>query len=247
MGEWYEDDSFWADFGPVMFHADRLEQARAEVDALIKLMDLQPGARILDLPCGVGRHSIGFARRGFHVTAVDRTTSYLDRARHQAAKESLSIEFVQSDMRVFERADSFDGAINLFTSLGYFEDESDDLMVAHNFATSLKPGARLVVDVKGKEALARTFKERNWYQQPDGALFLEEGKIIGAWDRVESHWIRIHGADRKEGTLSVRLYSATELATLLKRAGFSAVSIYGSLEGAPYDQNAQRLIAVAQK
>jgi SAM-dependent methyltransferase len=247
MAEWFEDDSFWDDFGPVMFRADRVEQARAEVDAAIKLMDLQPGAHVLDLPCGVGRHSMEFARRGFHVAAVDRTTSYLDRARRDAANESLSIEFVQSDMRVFERADFFDGAINLFTSFGYFEDESDDLMVARNFAASLKTGARLVVDLKGKEALARTFRERDWRWQPDGSLLLEEGKIIGPWERVESHWILIRGADRKEATLSVRLYSATELATLLKRAGFSAVAIYGSLEGAPYDHNAQRLIAVAQK
>src|ERR1700730_8438339 len=109
MDEWFEDDSFWELFGPVMFSEERVKAARAEVDSLIALMDLPPGAHMLDLPCGVGRHSLELARRGFHVTAVDLTTRYLDAARNQAAQEGLSIEFVQSDMRIFERANSFDG------------------------------------------------------------------------------------------------------------------------------------------
>jgi hypothetical protein len=61
---------------------------------------------------------------------------YLDAATNQAAQQGLSIEFVHADMRVFQRPDSFDGAINLFTSFGYFDDESDDLMVARNLASS---------------------------------------------------------------------------------------------------------------
>ncbi len=210
-------------------------------------MDLKPGANLLDLPCGVGRHSLEFARRGFHVTAVDRTTRYLDAARNQCAQEGLSIEFVASDMRVFERSNSFDGAINLFTSLGYFEDDSDDLMVARNFASSLRPGARLVADMNGKELLARKFSERDWHRQPDGSLMLEERKVLGAWERIENHWSLIRGADRIDGGFTVRLYSGTELATLLKRAGFGAVAIYGSLAATPYDQNAERLVAVAKK
>lgn len=247
MAEWFEDEKFWETFGPVMFSEERLKAARAEVDSLIALMDLAPGALILDLPCGVGRHSLEFARRGFHVTAVDRTMRYLDVAKTQSAQEGLSIEFVQSDMRVFERQNSFDGAINLFTSLGYFEDASDDLMVARNFASSLKPGVRLVADMNGKEVLASRFRAKEWRYQSDGSLWLEERKVIGAWDRVETHWILIRGADRIDGDFSVRLYSGVELAALLKRAGFSDVALYGSLAATPYDQNAERLVAVARK
>jgi SAM-dependent methyltransferase len=247
MGQWFEDDSFWEAFGPVMFSEERITAARAEVDALIALMDLPPGAQILDLPCGVGRHSLEFARRGFRVTAVDRTARYLDAARNQAAREGLSIEFVQSDMRVFERPHSFDGAINLFTSFGYFEDESDDLMVARNFASSLKPGAHLVVDFNGKEVLARIFRHHDWHHLPDGSLILEERKVLGAWEGVETHWILIRGADRKEASFSLRLYSGAELVTLLKHASFSEVAIYGNLAAKPYDQSAERLIAVARK
>jgi SAM-dependent methyltransferase len=247
MGDWFEDDEFWEAFGPVMFSDERIAAARAEVDALIALMDLPPDARILDLPCGVGRHSLEFARRGFHVTAVDRTTRYLDAARNQAAQEGLSIEFVQSDMRVFERPNSFDGAINLFTSFGYFEDESDDLMVARNLASSLRSGARIVVDMMGKEVLARKFRERDWHRQADGSLMLEERRVIGAWERIETRWILIRGSTRVERVLTVRLYSGAELATLLKRVGFTEVAGYGNFAAKPYDQSAQRLVAVATK
>jgi SAM-dependent methyltransferase len=247
MGEWFEDESFWENFGPVMFSEERVQAARAEVDALIALMELQPGAHVLDLPCGVGRHSLEFARRGFQVTAVDRTPRYLDAATNQAAQEGLTIEFVQADMRIFERPNFFDGAINLFTSFGYFDDASDDLMVARNFASSLKPGARMVVDMNGKEVLARKFRDREWHRQPDGSLMLEERKVIGAWERIENHWMLLRGADRMDGNFTVRLYSGVELATLLKRAGFGDVTIYGSLAATPYDQDAERLVAVARK
>jgi hypothetical protein len=64
---------------------------------------------------------------------------------------------------------------------------------------------------------------------------------------VETHWILIRGADRIDGSLMVRLYSGTELATLLKRAGFSEVAIYGSLAAKPHDQSAERLVAGARK
>jgi SAM-dependent methyltransferase len=247
MAEWFEDDSFWETFGPVMFTEERVKAACAEVDSILALMDLPPGGNLVDLPCGVGRHSLELARRGFHVTAVDRTARYLDDAKNQAAKEGLSIEFVQSDMRVFGRPNTFDGAINLFTSLGYFEDESDDVMVTRNFALSLKPGAHLVVDTIGKEVLARRFRGKEWRSQSDGSLWLEEVKVIGAWQRTETRWILIRGTDRIEGNFTVRLYSGTELEALLKRAGFSEVALYGNLAGKPYDQDADRLIAVGTK
>jgi SAM-dependent methyltransferase len=247
MGEWFEDDSFWETFGPVLFTEERIKGAVAEVDALLALMDLAPGAHVLDLPCGVGRHALEFARRGFRVTAVDRTTRYLDAAKKRAAQEGLAIEFTQSDMRVFERPNSFDGAINLFTSFGYFEDESDDLMVARNLASSLKPGARLVVDMNGKEVLAGKFRGKDWRHQPDGSLWFEEVKVVGAWERTETRWTLIRGSARSEGNFSLRLYSGTELAALLLRSGFGEAAIYGNLAARPYDQDAERLVAVAKK
>ena len=247
MAEWFEDDSFWKSFGPYMFAEERMTAAVGQVTEMIALLGSPPGASILDLPCGVGRHSLEFARRGHAVTGVDLTQQYLDQAREHALAERLKVEWIQSDMRDFVRPSSFDGAINFFTSFGYFENQDDDLRVARNLCESLKKGARLLTDVNGKEVIARKFRPVDVRRHPDGALLIEERRVVGAWEKIESTWTLIRGNERKEGRLTVRLYSGIELAEILRRAGFRRVALYGSLAQTPYDEKAERLVAVAEK
>jgi SAM-dependent methyltransferase len=247
MAQWFEDDSFWATFESYMFGPGRMAEAPTEVEAMIRLLGLAPGASVLDLCCGPGRHSIEFARRGYAVTGVDRTRAYLDKARAAAAREALGCDFVESDMRAFSRSEAFDGAINFFTAFGYFDDPADDLKVARNLCESLKAGARLLVDVNGKENLARKFRERDWSRRPDGTIMLQERELLDGWRRIRNRWIWIRGTERRESTLVLRLYSGAELASLLMQAGFRDVDLYGSLAPTAYDQHAERLIAVATK
>ena len=247
MSDWYDDDKFWESFQGYMFNPRRIAATAGEVDALSRMLALKRGSAVLDLCCGIGRHSIEFARRGMRVTGVDRTAPYLDQARAIADKESLQVEFVQADMREFVRPAAFDGAINFFTAFGYFDDPADDARVARNLFDSLKPGGRLIVDVNGKEVLAAKFRERDWNRLEDGRIMLEERRILDGWKRIESRWILIEGAQRKESTLTLRLYSGAELETLLRAVGFSEVALYGNLDGAPYDQKAERLIALATR
>jgi SAM-dependent methyltransferase len=247
MPAWHEDDAFWERFAPFMFTAERIELARADLDGALKLLGVAPGAKILDLCCGIGRHSLELARRGFVVTGVDRTRSYLERARQAAAAETLAVEFIESDMRAFVRLGAFDGAINLFTSFGYFDDPGEDLKVAHNLCESLRSGAGAIIDVLGKEVLARIFTERTWETLPNGWLLLQERKLRSGWDWIDSHHILIAPNDRREYSFGHRLYSGAELAALLRQAGFSEVTLHGSLTGTPYDNHAQRLIALARK
>ena len=247
MTDWYADDSFWETFQSYMFDPRRLALTAAEVDQMMALLGLQSGATVLDLCCGIGRHSIEFARRGFTVTGVDRTTSYLDQARASASKENLKIEFVQADMREFSRPGAFDGAINFFTAFGYFNDPADDAKVAGNLCDSLKPGGRLIIDLNGKETIARKFRERDWRTRDDGAIVLEERWVLDGWKRLKNRWTWIRGNERHEATLMLRLYSGAELESLLRAAGFREVILYGSLSATIYDQNAERLIAVASK
>jgi 2-polyprenyl-3-methyl-5-hydroxy-6-metoxy-1,4-benzoquinol methylase len=81
---WHEQDTFWDTVAPVLFVERRWSDAPVEVEQVVSLLGIEPGARVLDLCCGVGRHSLELARRGFHVTGVDRTRPYLDRASRQA-------------------------------------------------------------------------------------------------------------------------------------------------------------------
>src|SRR5262249_46117942 len=247
MSDWHEHDSFWETFADYMFDPIRIESARAEVDKVIALLQLSAPATVLDLCCGVGRHSIELARRGFLVTGVDRTRSYLERARVQAEQEGRAIEFIESDMRAFSRPEAFDGAINLFTSFGYFDDPADDAQVARNVCQSLRPGASFIVDLNGKEVLAAKFQERSWNRRADGSIVLEERSLLDGWNRIESRWTWLRGTQRHEATVTLRLYAGSELAALLHDAGFNTVATYGSLAATPYDHRAERLIAVATK
>jgi SAM-dependent methyltransferase len=244
--DWHEQDSFWETFSPHLFNQTRLDATQEEVDHLIKLAEIQPGMAVLDLPCGIGRHSCELARRGFQVTAVDRTQAYLRTARQLAAEGGLQIEFVQEDMRAFHRQEAFDVCLNLFSSFGYFEDLNEDRLVLQNFYRSLKPGGVLVMEMMGKEILARLFQPKSW-QEEDEALFLVERKISSGWDWIENRWILIKDGERREFTLGHRLFSAVELSTLIQQAGFSQINVYGSLQGIPYNQDARCLVVVARK
>ena len=246
MKPWHEDDTFWEMTAPLLFTHQRWTDAPNQVDGVISLLGIHLGAEILDLCCGVGRHSLELARRGFVVTGVDRTRSYLDQASRQAKTEGLNVEFVQEDMRTFCRPDSFDAAVNLFTSFGYFEDTEEDLQVAANVYRSLKPGGVLLLDTMGKEVLARIFQERNWVEE-DGALVLEERKIGRNWGWIDNRWIIIRNGNRKEFKVSHRLYSAVELTSLLTGCSFSRIEAYGDFNGSAYDHVARRLILVAHK
>jgi SAM-dependent methyltransferase len=243
---WYEQDGFWKTFAPVLFNSERMLSAGQEVEQIVSLLKLQPGVSICDLCCGLGRHSLELARRGFKVTGVDRTTSYLQEAKKKADAEGLDIQFIHDDMRDFCQPNAFDALINVFTSFGYFEAAADDKRVLENVYESLKEDGKFLIDIMAKEVLARIFQEKRWFEE-DGAIILEEAKLSEDWSSVESRWIIIRDGSRDEFRFSLRLYSAAQLSELLKSCGFSKVEIYGDLSGSPYDQTAKRLVVVAHK
>ena len=229
-----------------MFSQQRLEGSPAEVKNIISLLGIKPPARVLDLGCGVGRHSLELARQGFRVTGVDRTRRYLEQATGKAAQEGLNIEFVQDDMRAFCRPDTYDTVINMFTSFSYFGDPEEDRQVVINVFESLKPGGIFLLETHGKETLARIFLEKNW-EEINGVFVLYERKPTRNWGWMENRWIMFKDDQRIEHTVSHRLYSATELAAMITDCGFTQVNAYGDLSGNPYDHTARRLALVARK
>jgi SAM-dependent methyltransferase len=243
---WHSQDAFWELFGPVLFSQQRQLSALAEVDKIEKLLEIEEKARILDLCCGNGRHSLELSQRGFDVIGIDRTAAYIEKARAEAEKRGLDAEFLIGDMRAYSAAKSFDIVLNLFGSFGYFEDPEDDRRVVENAYASLRPGGRFLIETQGKEILARDFRERDWGEEGD-LLILSEKKVTQNWGRIETRWIVIRGTERIEHRVSVRSYSAVELSSLLAACGFPVVQVFGSLDGTEYDQAAQRLVVVGCK
>jgi SAM-dependent methyltransferase len=244
---WYENDEFWECFRGAMFTPERWESAPEEVDHALALLGIDDGARILDLCCGPGRHTLELARRGYRVTAVDRTARFLRDLSRAAADQHLRVETVQQDMRTFRRPDAFDAAVNLFTSFGYFRDRQDDRRVAQNLFDSLQPGAPLLMEMTAKEVLARIFQPRSWEQLDDGSIALQERQLADDWSWIDNRWILIRDGERTEYHLGHRLYSAHELKSLLAGVGFHQIRACGHLSGIPYDNEAKRLVVVASK
>ncbi|PIP12983.1 MAG: cyclopropane-fatty-acyl-phospholipid synthase, partial [bacterium (Candidatus Stahlbacteria) CG23_combo_of_CG06-09_8_20_14_all_40_9] len=92
------------------------ERASEEVNFIEDVLSLPKNAKILDLCCGLGRHSIELAKRGYKVTGVDVTSQYLKTARAKAKEKGVKIDFIEGEMRNISFYEEFDAAINMFTS-----------------------------------------------------------------------------------------------------------------------------------
>lgn len=244
--EWFESEDFWRDLYPFMFSAERFAAARDEVMNILALAQCT-GSRVLDLCCGPGRHSVEFARQGFTVTGVDGSPFLLEAARQRGAAAGVSVEWVSEDMRQFVRPDSFDLACNMFTSFGYFKDEQDDLTVLRNIHASLKESGVLVMELLGKERLARVWQNSSCDDLPDGAVLVQRRRLRDDWTRILSEWTLIKDGHARAFSFEHTIYSGREIKDRLLQSGFGSVKLYGSLAGAPYDQDAARLVAVARK
>src|SRR4029077_3196141 len=241
---WFEDDSFWKASFPCLFPDEKFASAEEQVSQLPKLVG-SPFFRVLDLCCGPGRHAIALAKQGALVTGVDRSSFLLEKARSRAGSEK--IEWIQEDVRTFVRPGKFDLVINMFTSFGYFESAKEDLIVLRNAYDSLRPGGFFVIDLRGKEILARDFAPRVVEERPDGSILVEKREIIQDWCRIKVQWLLIQNDQITRVEFDLALYSGRELTNLLQAAGFRSIRLYGTWQGAPYDLNAERLIAVAAK
>ncbi|MFE4056307.1 class I SAM-dependent methyltransferase [Streptomyces sp. NPDC059096] len=237
---WYEDDVFWSDFSETMFSARRREETEALV-ARSPLLRFAPGARVLDLCCGPGLYLVPLARRGYALTGVDLSEVMLERARTACAEAGAEVRLVRADMLHHVEPESYDVVLNVFTSFGYFDDPRDNLQVLRNAHDSLVPGGRLLIDVLGKEVLA------GWIGRPqlvelEGAYVVQRDTVLDGWTRLRTDWTLVRDGTAQEATITSFLYSGAELRALFEQAGFTQVECYGDFDGAPYDQNARRLI-----
>jgi SAM-dependent methyltransferase len=244
--EWFDDDSFWREMYPFMFSERRIAEAGDHVAKALALTKPK-GKSVLDLCCGPGRCSVALAKRGFQVTGVDRTKFLLDKARARAKAARVKVEWIRKDMRDFVRPDFFALVISMFTSFGYFDNAREDVLVLKNIFASLKPGGALLMDMLGKERLAKVLQPTASSVLPDGSLMVERHEIFDDWTRVRNEWLRIKNGRTKSFKFHHTVYSGQELRDRMQLAGFVDVKLFGNLDGDEYGPNAERLVAVGRK
>ena len=159
----------------------------------------------------------------------------------------MNIEWVREDMRDFVRPASFALVLSMFTSFGYFDDRQDDMTVLQNMFTSLQPGGACLIEVLGKERLAKILQPTISTVLPGGTLMVERHEIFDDWTRVRNEWLLIRGGRAKSFNFHHTIYSGQELRDRMERVGFVAVKLHGSLDGDAYGPNAERLVTIGHK
>ncbi len=238
-------DAFFSDFYLRAYADDeRRDEAEAQALGAVRLTGVEPGGELLDVPCGFGRHSVPLARAGYRVTGVDRSAALLEEARRRAGGERWP-KLTRADYRDLPFADaSFDGAVNLFTSLGYLGDEEDTRVLAE-IGRVLRPGGRLVIELAHRDMVVLRWSDADWRLLGEGRLLLEQRTFDAATGVAQTTQTLIDGAGQRESrTWSVRVYSATELLAMLARAGFAEAKAYGGFDGSPFTPSS-RLVIVA--
>src|SRR5262245_57704190 len=243
---WHENETYWASVYDFFFSQTKFDQAAQNVPKLIQLSGHTSG-NLLDLGCGPGRFAVPLAQKGFKVTGVDRTQLLLDRGKEHANSQGVNVEWVREDMRQFVRPNTFDLVISMFTTFGYFEDMIENRAVLQNVFESLVSGGIFLMDIAGKEIVARHFQTAGAVALPNGDLFIERRQIVDDWQKAETEIITILQGQMRRFPIRLWIFSAGELKALLSDAGFKKVKIYGNLDGAPYGPDATRLIAVCEK
>ena len=245
--EWFENESFWQNFGPIMFDSQRWAEAPGVAESVIKIAGLTKGCSVLDAGCGPGRISVELAARGLNVTGVDIIQSELDAAKESAEAEGVKLNLIKQDLRTFSSKEKFDCAVNLYTSFGYCDTIEEDFQILKNICASVKKDGFFILECTSRETAILYFTEGEWFERADLTV-LTEFSVVGAWEGLKSKWILINQAgERLEHTFVQRLYSAVELKRMLIACGFSSVEIYGDYEFSPYNEKAKTMVLVAKK
>lgn len=224
------------------------QTTRGEVDFLAEKLELEPGARVLDLACGKGRHAVELASRGFRVTGIDISGPSLDLARERAAERGVDVELVNLDMRELAVASEFDTVFNFQSSFGYLPSEEEDLEVLERVAEALVPGGRFLIETINLLGLIRNYQPRSWRTLGDGSLLTEDRSYDAITGRSRATWtiVRPDGS-RSELHLSMRIYSCPELRRMLAQAGLAADGVWGGIDGSEYGVGGRRLIVRGRK
>lgn len=222
-----------------------VQNTEAELAFLIEELRLPPGARILDVGCGTGRHAVGLAQAGYAVTGVDLSAEMLAIARTKAAARGVTVEFVQEDATRYVSDPCFDAAVGLCEGALCLLDETDDpverdVTVLRNIHSALKPGGRLVINALNAFRVARLAG-----REPDAPNF----------DVMTQTTVSDVTLESPEGPVTIpcreRYYTPTEFGLLLRLAGFQPESIWGGTAGnwrrGPLDLDEFELMAVARK
>ena len=224
------------------------QATQGEAEFVIQTMGLSPGAQVLDVGCGYGRHAMELAARGIHVVGLDLSTPLLVRGGEEAQRRGLTINFVRGDMRELDFDSQFDAAYCLFSTFGYFDDETNKKTL-QNVARALKTGGKLLVEILNRDYVIADLPTRVWWEG-DGCVVLEEVELNYFSSRIQVNRSVVFDDGRQlEQEISVRAYSLHEVGKLMHAAGFRVLEVSGGYQtrGRFFGNQSRHIIVLAER
>jgi SAM-dependent methyltransferase len=218
------------------------KEARLFMSNLVAFLKLKKNDKILDLACGKGRHSVFLNSLGFDVIGADLSQNSIDFANQY---ENETLKFVQHDMRdSFET--KFDAIFNLFTSFGYFVDDSEDISVLENIKNGLKDeNSFAVIDfininnaIKNlviKETVNRDDIQFNITRSVKNGFIIKNIEVI-------------NGNEKHEYFERVKCLNFPKIKTYLEIVGLKLKAVFGDYDLQEFDEeNSNRLLLIISK
>lgn len=226
---------------------------RAEVNGIIKMLQLKPGDKVLDIPCGYGRHCKFFAQKGYKITGVDLSNKLMEIAK--AKYNHPNITYIKGDMTGINLREKFDVCLNLYISFGFYRNNNDNLRVLKNVSRHLKPGGKFLLELvnpfnavsKERISGSRFEESENYY-----AIIKKTIEPATMWENYNLRIIeKASGREIKNMNVGYYLYTIPEITRMAGQAGFKLKKYYGGgyhdFSGKPYQFDSARIIAVFER
>ncbi|HEY3141060.1 MAG TPA: class I SAM-dependent methyltransferase [Acidimicrobiales bacterium] len=226
---------------------DKLSEERtvAEVEWLTRVTNSQPPNRIVDVPCGFGRHVAVFGSLGYLVTGVDLNPEFIAAARARCQR-MYGVELHVGDMR---RAlpGPYELCLSLYHSFGYFDDRENAAQL-RDWTSQLTRGGHMVVDVWNADLIHAAFRPDHSWKTPGGLRIDEHRTLDRSTSRLRIDYVYTYPDGRTSSQVAwFRLYRAAELEDLAWQAGLIVDGIYGSLRGEPHAPTSTSTVVVCRR
>jgi SAM-dependent methyltransferase len=236
MTEWFEE-WFGEDYLRLYPHRDDADAQRA-VALITRSVGLRPGWRVLDVACGAGRHSRAFVHAGAACFGLDLSATLL-----RLARQVTDAPLIRADMRWLPvRPASMDLTVNLFTSFGYFERDSEHAMALGEMIGTVRPAGWFVIDFLNAAAVRRQLVPEETLKLAGHAVRVT--RSVSADGRYVCKQIR--APEGRQYTERVRLFEPEQISSMLESAGVRVRQRYGDYDASPLTLDAPRTILLGQ-
>lgn len=225
------------------------ERTKREADFLVKALECEAGAHLLDAPCGNGRLSFELAARGYRVTGVDISEEFIEEAEANAARNSGGTpepQFLLGNMRNIEGESIYDGAYCFGNSFGFLEYGHMESFLS-GVARALKPGARFGIETgMAAESILTKFEAEASHQIEDILLTIKE-QYLAEESCIDTEYVFERNGEVESRKAKHWIYTVAEIRRMCERAGFRVLNVYGSLKFEPYVLGSDELFVIARR